>query len=83
MDEVRHQRVVLETTRHRIVGEVILPAEGVRSRFSDLLNREGMTFVSLIEAEVTQHAGGPSMRLPFVAVAREHIEIAYEDDSPA
>jgi hypothetical protein len=78
-DDSRHQRVVLETARHRIVGEVTLPAEGVRSRLSDLLNREGLTFVALIDAEITQHSGGPAFRLPFVAVAREAIQIAYED----
>ncbi len=78
-EESRHQKVVLETSRHRIVGQVTLPAEGVRSRLSGLLNREGLTFVALVDAEITQHTGGPPVRLPFVAVAREHVQLAYED----
>src|SRR2546430_4045009 len=38
-------RVVLETERYRIVGDVTLPAEGFRGRLSDLLNREGIEFI--------------------------------------
>ena len=36
--ETRIERVVLETDRHRIVGDLTLPKEGYRSRLSDYLN---------------------------------------------
>ncbi len=52
-DETRRERIVLETERHRIVGDVTLPAEGYRSRVSDLLNREGFQFVPLSNAVIT------------------------------
>lgn len=77
----RHQRVVLETDRLRIVGEVVLPAEGIRTRLSDLLNREGLSFVAVVNARISDHEGGGAQERPFVAVAREHIQLAYEDEA--
>ncbi len=76
----RRQRVELETDRLRIAGEVVLPAEGVRTRLSDLLNREGISFIAVVNARVSAHDGGGVEEHPFVAVAREHIQLAYEDD---
>lgn len=73
----RTHRVVLETGRNRIVGDLTLPEDGYRSRLSDLLNRQGLAFVALTSAEVTL-ADGPPQRHSFLAVARDHIEIAYE-----
>jgi hypothetical protein len=78
--EIRRERVVLETDRYRIVGEVTLPAEGFHSRLSDLLNREGVQFIPLINATVTDRAGGDPEERPFIAVAREHVQLAYEAD---
>jgi hypothetical protein len=73
----RTHRVVLETGRNRIIGDLTLPEDGYRSRLSDLLNRQGLAFVALTSAEVTLD-GGEIERHPFLAVARDHIEIAYE-----
>jgi len=72
--------VVLETDRYRITGEVTLPAEGSRTRLSDLLNREGLSFIPLSNAEIISHENdGPHERIKFIAVARENVQIAYED----
>jgi hypothetical protein len=79
-DETRRKRIVLETERHRIVGEVTLPAEGVRGRLSDLLNREGLNFIPLANAEISGHDGGAPETRAFVAVARDHVQVAYEDE---
>jgi hypothetical protein len=78
--DTRWERIVLETERHRIRGDVTLPAEGYRSRLSDLLNREGLSFIPLINAEITDLNGGDAERRTFVAVARDHVQVAYEDD---
>ena len=79
-DETRRERIVLETERHRIVGDVTLPAEGYRSRLSDLLNREGFAFVPLANAIITGINGDKSVtEMAFIAVARDHIQIAYEE----
>jgi hypothetical protein len=77
--DTRWERIVLETERHRIVGDVTLPAEGYRSRLSDLLNREGLSFIPLVNAEVTDLNGGDPNRRSFIAVARDHVQVAYED----
>jgi hypothetical protein len=79
-DETRRERIVLETERHRIVGDVTLPAEGYRSRLSDLLNREGLNFVPLANAIITGINGSKEVtEMRFLAVARDHIQIAYEE----
>jgi hypothetical protein len=81
-DETRRERVVLETERHRIVGDVTLPAEGYRSRLSDLLNRESLNFVPLANAIITGINGSRDVTtMRFIAVARDHIQIAYEESA--
>jgi hypothetical protein len=76
--EIRRERVVLETGLHVIVGDVTLPAEGFHSRLSDLLNREGVQFIPMIDATITGRDGEPPVQRPFIAVAREHVQLAYE-----
>ena len=76
--ESRRERIVVETERYSIVGDVTLPAEGFHSRLSDLLNREGVHFIPLIDATITGHNGEPPQQRPFIAVARDHVQMAYE-----
>jgi hypothetical protein len=76
--EVRRERVVVETERYRIVGDVTLPAEGFHNRLSDLLNREGVEFIPLVNATVSGRNGERPEQLRFIAVARDHIQVAYE-----
>jgi hypothetical protein len=78
--EIRRERIVVETDRYRIVGEVTLPAEGFHSRLSDLLNREGVRFIPMVNATMTGRDGEPPQQRAFVAVARDHIQVAYEED---
>jgi hypothetical protein len=76
--ETRTQRVVLETDRYRISGDLNLPSEGYRSRFSDLLNRGDLDFIALVNAELLPLDGGTPEPRPFIAVARDHVRVAYE-----
>ena len=81
MDELggtRTERVVLETARHQIVGDITLPKDGHATRLSDLLNREGINFILLTDVLVGDLNGGPSDELEFIAVARDHVQLAYE-----
>jgi hypothetical protein len=78
--DIRRERVVLETELHVIVGDVTLPAEGFHSRLSDLLNREGVQFIPLLDATITGRHGEPPIQRAFIAVAREHVQLAYEAD---
>ena len=75
--ETRIERVVLETDRHRIVGDLTLPREGYRSRLSDFLNRGDLDFIPLVNVEISGLNGGPSDERPFIAVARTHVHLAY------
>lgn len=75
----RIERVVLETDRHRIVGDLTLPKEGYRSRFSDFLNSGEIDFIPLVNVELSpvgQNDAEPERR-EFLAVARAHIQLAH------
>jgi hypothetical protein len=74
--ENRVERVVLETPRHRIVGDLTLPREGYRSRLSDFLNRGDLEFIPLVNAEISSNGGATEAR-SFLAVARSHVQLAY------
>jgi hypothetical protein len=78
--ENRTERLVIETDRHRIVGDITLPREGFRSRVSDFLNRGEIVFIPLINVTITPHDGGPAVDRDFVAVGRPHIQVAYPAD---
>jgi flavin-dependent dehydrogenase len=76
----RHERVYVETARHRITGRLTLPADGYRSRLSDFLNATERDFVSLTDA-VVEIIGreGPGTTHDFIAVARGHIVFAIPE----
>ncbi|HEY1237911.1 MAG TPA: hypothetical protein VGE91_06195 [Solirubrobacterales bacterium] len=76
--EIRRERVVVETERYRIVGDVTLPAEGFHGRLSDVLNREGVRFLPLVDVTITGRNGEPPQQRSFIAVALDHIQVAYE-----
>jgi hypothetical protein len=75
--ETRIERVVLETDRHRIVGDLTLPREGYRSRLSDFLNRGDVDFIPLVNCEIASMNGGAPTQREFIAVARTHVQLAY------
>ena len=78
--ETRTERVVLETPRHRIIGDLTLPREGYRSRLSDFLNRGDVSFIPLTNAEVTSIDGNGTKHHEFLAVAREHVQLAHQHE---
>jgi len=75
--ERRVERVQFETDRQRIVGDVTLPPEGYQSRFSDSLNRPEVTFLPLVNAEVSSLMGGDVEHMPFLVLCKSHVRIAY------
>jgi hypothetical protein len=76
MDQ-RNERVLVETTRHRIAGTLTLARDGYRSRVSDLLNAPERDFISLtdVTVEVLDH-DGVGTHHDFMAVSRRHIVFA-------
>ena len=76
----RPQRVLVETTRYRISGTLVLPRDGYRSRLSDFLNASDRDFISLTEVRMEplddQGRPGPAREHEFVTLARQHIVLA-------
>ena len=82
--EQRHERILIETERHRIAGTLTLARDGYRSRVSDLLNAAERDFISLTDVtlEAIGHEGSGTVH-DFMAVSRRHIIYAIplgEDD---
>jgi hypothetical protein len=73
----RHERISIETSRHRIVGIATLSADGYRSRLSDLLNAPERDFIALSDATVQELDGDRSLAShDFIAVHRHHVVFA-------
>jgi hypothetical protein len=79
--ERRTERVQFETDRQRVVGDVTLPPEGYQGRFSDSLNRVDITFIPLVNAEVSSLIGGDVEHLPFMVVSKSHVRVAFPIDT--
>lgn len=76
MPEIRHERVVVETDRYRVEGNITLPQEGYRSRLSDYLNRPDQEFLVLVNAELNALDGsGRDWSAPVLMLARRHIRL--------
>ncbi|MGE5336163.1 MAG: hypothetical protein ACM3JL_01940 [Nitrososphaerota archaeon] len=78
--ERRLERVVFETDRQRVEGDLTLPPAGYQSRFSDMLNRNDSDFVAVTNATITAHLDGSATQLPFLVVSKRHIRFAYSLD---
>jgi hypothetical protein len=84
--EHRDERVVVETSRHRITGMLSLPRDGYRSRLTDYLNASEREFLALTDVEIEALAGTtPIERRPFVALSLAHVVLVMpaEDGVPA
>ena len=75
--ENKVERVVIETDRHRIIGDVTLPREGYRSRFSEYLTRGDVDFIPMVNVELSPLNGGSPESRPFIAVARTQVQLAF------
>lgn len=74
--DLRHERVVVETDRYRVEGDITLPQEGYRSRLSDYLNRHDQEFLILINVELLALDGsGRDWKTPVLMLARQHIRL--------
>jgi hypothetical protein len=74
--EHRHERIRIETERHRIEGVMTLARDGYRSRVSDVLNASEREFLTLTEVTVAPLEGGPVELHPYLTLARRHIVFA-------
>ncbi len=73
--------VALETARHRITGQLRLPADGYRSRLSDYLNAPDRAFLALTDVRIAPLDGSSDeQRHDFVAVSTDHVILAIPLD---
>jgi hypothetical protein len=76
----RKERVVFETDRHLVIGDLTLPPEGYQSRFSDAVNRADVAFIPLLDVEISALGGGETKRRDFVVLSKAHVRVAYPVD---
>ncbi len=74
--DLRQERVVLETERYRVEGNLTLPREGYRSRLSDHINRRDQEFFTVVDARLRPLDGSDEeWRAGVVMLARRHIRL--------
>lgn len=79
--EQKTERIIVETDRHRIVGHVLLPADGYRSRLTDYLNASEREFLALTDVEVTTLEATPRIeKRDFIALSVRHVVLAMPAD---
>jgi hypothetical protein len=76
----RRARVVFETDRYMVVGDMTLPPEGYQSRFSDAINRGDVAFIPVVNVELTPIEGGETQRREFIVLGKAHVRLAYPLD---
>ena len=79
--DLRRARVVVETDRYRVEGEMTLPKEGYRSRLSDHVNRRDQEFFTIQNAKLIALDGSErDWDAPVIMLARRHIRLVVPDD---
>ena len=74
--DLRREKVVIETDRYRVDGNMTLPSEGYRSRLSDHVNRRDVHFFTIQDAVVTPLGGGEeAWRAPVLILASRHVRL--------
>lgn len=74
--ELRQERIVVETDRYRVEGDVTMPKEGYRSRIADYINRPDQEFLILNNVELIAIDGsGRDWSTPLLMLARRHIRL--------
>jgi len=80
----RNERVVIETDRYRIIGDLTLPRTGYRSRMTDFLNASERDFIALTDVvlEAIDESEG-KVRRDFMAISRRHIVVVMPEEDSA
>jgi hypothetical protein len=82
--EHRDERIIVETERHRIEGDLRLPRDGYRSRLTDYLNASERGFIPLTDVEIGTLEGSKDLtRRPFVVISISHIVLVFPADAQA
>lgn len=71
------ERVLFETDRHRVIGDVTLPSNGYLGRFSDAINRNEIGFIPLIDVELIPLGDGRPTKHDFLLLSKSHVRLAH------
>jgi hypothetical protein len=79
--EQREQRIIVETDRYRLTGQLNMPRDGYRSRLTDYLNASERAFVALTDVDVEPLDGqGQRQHRDFLALSLSHVVLAMPAD---
>ncbi|MCD6326213.1 hypothetical protein J7M28_01470 [bacterium] len=84
--ERRDAHIKIFTSQFKIVGKILVPAEGAQTRLTDTLNAPGKVFLPITEAEVTSLKTGKVIQSgenTFVVVNRDDIQVILPISEPA
>jgi hypothetical protein len=73
----RSERVLFETDRHLVLGNLTLPANGYQGRFSDAINRPEVSFIPLLDVELIPLGDGEPSKHDFLLLSKSHIRLAH------
>ena len=73
----RTERVLFETDRHLVIGDVILPTNGYQGRFSDAINRTEISFIPLLDVELIPLGEGQPTKHDFLLLSKSHVRLAH------
>ena len=73
--DLRKEKVLVETDRYRVEGDMTLPTEGYRSRLSDHLNRRDLEFFTMQDVTLTPFDGGESWTAAVLMLGSRHIRM--------
>jgi len=81
--DVKRKRVVVETDRYRVEGDITLPQEGYRNSLTDYINRNDQEFLYLVNVELVALDGsGRDWNAPVLMLARRHIRLIVPAGPP-
>jgi len=79
--ERKRERVIVESARYRIAGEVTLPPEGYKSRLSDHINEASREFLIVLDAILTPFDDPENrFRSNVVMVHRSKIDVIFPEN---
>lgn len=80
----RDAHIKIYTSQFKVVGKLLVPAEGAATRLSDTLNSPGKHFLPITDAEVTSLQTGKVLQSDtFVAINRDDVQIIIPITEPA
>jgi len=81
--DVRCKRIVVETDRYRVEGDVTLPQESYRNLLADYMNHREEEFLFLTNVEMIALDGsGRDWNSPSLLLARRQIRVVVPIDLP-